>query len=1003
MKSLAYSIFVIFLITITQLSPTPLKADTPSGFFPIGTDFRIGSRNVYFVNSASDFRNIADDSSGIYLIMNNIDMDGTHIENLSTFTGIIHGFGHTISNMRFDNDQLIATSNSGVIERINFANILIDSGTSTNATGLLFQTNNGRISDLYLSISNATDAVTIPPLVNSNNDRMLNIVVDYDIESDIDENFFFYSGLSDTSDVMDNVWMRGTINVSTTGIFNYRSMGSRNSFDYCVDDINVNVNTASSINNSFGSRCYYSSNDSDFQYSGAPFEKNTVTNYTDQEAVVSTLDSRFTSSRWNSTATTLTLVTESRYNVAGEHVYQVETESNTVFQLNLYRSPVFNSEQLDYTLFTENVTRDFGTFSEEVTYSTNYSRVLINGEEVSRSQTIEQFGLINLRLESDYNLPTLEISLRIEPELNFSDGMEVGLGFNPTTSLGFLTSNGSFLFTDETLDEEGEYSIEVNYGNSERVFTISVIPEYSGVRPNEQRTSSFTPIITASSVTINGEAYDDPQTFTELGTYDVVFENIPSFNFSFQIIPELNRQDIYSESIAERISLQNNFEELKINGEIFNEQFVASRSAIVHSTGSTITLNLPYGRHILDVQGVNDYTFSYRIENEPQIDIVQESTTERLSVSVTGADLFINDAFIEDREASFIDIGNYDVEVRYFSDDFNLDANESVINQTYSINPSIQNISNGGRYTGSITPLISGSGMSLFLNDASVDITQINKEFDVPGDYQIEIQGTNQFSDILNYSVRVAHNLLDNTFYDEVDLQVTSPNNTVYYRSPDNHYPESEETFDYDISLRKPGVYVIETLNFNEEVIDVTRFEILPVAYRFDARDDFLSINISNLHPDVQIIINGVVRETTNNLDFTAAGQYNLSFDSSLDGIVYETQTHVISPQIEPRVADETNQVIRYQISNDIEEFYLNGRLIENEVFLENQTFSINQNGENSIRIVGENNYIFEYVSNFNNPHFNNVTRLSVFAIITSAIGILSIVGRYLLAVRHDR
>ena len=46
---------------------------------------------------------------------------------------------------------------------------------------------------------------------------------------------------------------------------------------------------------------------------------------------------------------------------------------------------------------------------------------------------------------------------------------------------------------------------------------------------------------------------------------------------------------------------------------------------------------------------------------------------------------------------------------------------------------------------------------------------------------------------------------------------------------------------------------------------------------------------------------------------------------------------------------------------------------------------------------------LFEFVSNFNNPHFNNVTRLSVFAIVTGAIGILSIVGRYLLAVRHDR
>ena len=1001
MKSFVLSVFLIFLLTIIQSTPTPIEADTPSGFFPIGPTYRLGNQNVYFVNSASEFRNIANDPSGIYLIMNNIDMNGTHIENLNAFSGIIHGFGRTISNMRYDNDQLIATTNNGVLERLNFTDISIDSTTSTSIEGLLFSSNNGRISDLSLEISNSTNTAIIPPLVNENLDRMLNMVVNYDITSDINEDFVFYTGLSSTDSAINNVWMQGDVNVSTTGVFDYRSMGSNDPTNYCVDDINVTVNTATSINNAFGSRCNYTSNDSTFDYNGEAFEINAYDELADRAAVISLLNSRFDRARWNA-ATRLSLIIESRYNLAGEHVYQLENVFGSTIQLNLFRSPEFNSASLDYTSFRANSIEDLGVINEEVTYSTNYSRVFINDKEASLSQTIEQFGPVNLRLESDYNLPTLEVVFDIQPELNFFDGMEVLSGFVPRASVGSLTLDGRFLASNEAIDLEGEYLLELTYGSEVREYVLSVFPAYSGVSPDQQRTDGVTPIITASSVTINGEPYNRPQTFTEIGSYEVVFANTPSYNFSFEIIPALNRVPIGSDTIAERISLQSNFEELKINGQIYDDQFIASQPAIVHATGSTIELNLPYGRHVLEMTGLNDFQFIYEIENEPEIIIDQDAPYNPFNISVNGGVLYVNDDLISTGNATYSLVGNYDVEIRYFSDGFNLDANETIIDQTYTVDPFIGEIADEKIYQGRVTPSISGSGMTLLLNGDIIDIADINQTFDVPGNYELEIQGFNQYLNVINFTVQVSDSLEGDTFYNVVNLSVSSPNNTVYYRSPNDLYPNSEESFDYEMILRRPGEYVIETESLYNESIEVTRFEILPVAYRVDTRDDYLAITINELHPDVQIIINQVVYSATNNLEFTAAGAYNLSFDSSQDDVVFDAQTYIITPQIEPTIIGETDQVNRYKINNDIEEFYINGRRIENEVFLQNQEFTINQNGENVIRIVGAGNHEFEYISNFNNPHFNNVTRLSIFAILTGLIGLASIVGRYLLAVRHD-
>lgn len=999
MKSRISAIFVILISLFLLLNPIRIEANTPSGFFPIGTTFRYSNRNVYFVNNAQQFRAIANDSSGIYLIMRDIDMNGTHVEGLSTFSGSIHGFGHSISNMRYDGDQLIASSNSGHVEWVNFDNILVDASNGSSSSGWLFSTNNGDIENITYSIRNTTQSSFIPPLVSSNNDIIDNVVGNYDITADVDSNFFLYTALSDTNDYVTDYWIRGNVNVSTSGIFYYRSIG-----EGCVDALDVNVNTASSINSSYGSRCDLSSEESEFIYNGNQLELNYDIKLENDTAIVSYYRPYSGWNLWSFGSSTMTLNETSSYNLAGEHRTTINLDGSSL-TLPLYQPPVFNSEQLNYEDFSSiNQGNFFQNFSEEVSYSTNYSRVLINGEEASRSQTIQQFGDINLRLESDYNLPALEIDFRIYPELNFSDNQQVPIGFIPTTSIGFLTENEVFLFQDEPLDKEGETTLEVNYGDEILEFDITVFPLVEGVNPGREYQESVIPIITAASVTINGEDYDSPETFSQVGRYDVAFPNLPSQNFTFFIGPDYGFNLIDNGLIYETFEIFNNFDNLTVNGITFDEQFIISNASLMVTTGPVIEMRLGYGQHTIEISGKNDFLRTITRNNSATYNVETNPLTNEVTIDVKGAELFIDDVFETSSIANLENIGFYDVLIKYPEDIFSLSAGSTLYNNIITIEPIFNTLINGRTYNGSITPDVYAPGAEITLNNGPfISLNELNQTITVPGQYEIDISGKDGYERTLVFSVRVIGNIDQTTYYGPLDIELSSPENLIEYSHPQGLYPDEVLTFGAIANVRKPGEYQISYIDNRDREILRYNFVILPYQRSIENTNSELVVTITQLHPDVELTINNAqYNSPSQTIRYDAAGRYNVAFKSNVDDVIYEETSHLVFPQFVTPIAEETNQVMRYEITNDFEEFYLNGRKIENEVFLETQQFSINQNGENEIRIVGVNQEVFSYTSFFNNPHYNNVIRLSWYAVATGVIGVIAIVGRYILAVRRE-
>lgn len=989
-----------FLPNITQI-----EADTPAGFFPVGTDFELNDRTVYFVNTRAEFQDINNDRNGIYLIMNDIDMAGTHIEGISTFTGIIFGFGNTISNMRYDGDNLIATTNGGVVEGLNFTNILIDTPNTNNPNGFLFQSNNGKIRNITYSLTNTTGSSMIPPMINSNNDTVDNIIGTYDIEADIEENFYFYTALSDTSDRVNDFWMKGAVNVSTAGTFYYRSMGSRSSTNRCVDAVNVNIGTYQAINSSYGLRCYYSTADRTTTANGDTINLgNAVSNLADDTAVVNLLDGFFGSTFWNFSTTTMSLKRTNNTGIAGEHVISLRDDSQRSYSLNLYQAPQFNSNQLNYEEFVRNFSSDNRRlFQEAVSYSTNYQRVLINGESAPRSDTIERFEEITMRLESDFNLPSLEIKFTIYPELNFENNDIVEVGFNPTTSLGFMTKDDAFLFTDEPLSQEGQYTIKVLYGEDELEFAITVIPIIEGVVPNMQTVQPVTPIITAASVTINGEDFRPGVTFTKVGTYDVEFERLPSQNFTFFINPNTAFMPIDDSRFAEQFTINNNFSNLTVNGITYNENFIQSQSAIIVATGATIQLNLDYGRHRIEISGINGFNEVINRNNQPEILKVTNPTSNHIDIKVVGADLYIDQEIVETGRITLSNVGQYDMEISYPESGFNIDAGQVIESETLVVDPIVEGFVSGVAYDGSVTPIITGLGMDIRLNDAPVDLEDLNQSFSVPGAYNILISGANQYRNSYRFIIRVVDNIEDTIFYSEVPIEVSSPENTLEYESTFDFYEDSSQQFANKITVSQVGKYRIRTVDTSGRTITIDQFEIFPYEKEIFHTDDSLILDVEMIHPDVQLKINGkVIGSEDGRYRYEAAGRYDIVFETLNQESIFNENSYIISPQFDRPIEAETNVVVRYTITNDFEAFYINDRLIENEVFLRSQEFSVNQNGENTIRIIGVNEEEFTYISLFNNPHFNNVSRLSIFAIITGTLSLASIIGRYLLAVRRD-
>lgn len=1018
--------FLILILTLTLVSmgfesPQEISANVPAGFFEVGTDFQIGTRWVRFINNANDMGKLSssNNSNAIFVFNANIDMTGRTFSPISNFTGIIYGFGHTISNLRFNGNPLIASTNAGVIEWLHFENIQV-SFNNSNTNALIVGTNNGTLRNVSYSLSNTTSVLeVVPPLVGSNSGTVENIVGRYQINvnhTQTNAQSFRFNGVvrqSNNSNVR-NIWMQGDINVSRAGVFRYIPMPSNagSSTQACTDSINVNVVTHGNISINLNN-CYYSTQDREFNLVGQPYNQNYNADRlrVDESAInslyLSGSSSRFSTNFWRLNDNELVIALNGRLGLAGEHVLPLRLVNNSLVTLNLYRTPVFNSELLPYNLFTSSTSPPIvRTFSEEVSYSTNYSRVLINGEPVGRGGVLRYLGDVTIELQSDYNLPSLRTRISFVPITNLIANGERSIGFIPTTSLGFIVDQNNISRNDSPFFEEGEYQLKIIHGSDEsQVYNLVIRPIISGLNNAlNNYTGEVTPIITASSVTINDERFFSNRSFTEVGQYDVEFPLLNSSNFSFRILPQLNFTNGQVFASPSPITISKNIEKLFINNIEIDEAFIVSNSSIVTETETQYRFTPGYGNHQIRVEGVNGFAETYRFEVEPDYSIQQNPITDHISINVTGAVLLIDNVSVPSLRANLSRVGNYVLEIKLPEDSFALNAGEIIARENLQIEPII-NPPLFGTYNGSVTPNIQGEGLTVRLNDNISSLSEINQVLDKPGNYRIGLGGKDGYFRSIDFRINLIENITQEVYYNEVNIDFSSPNNIVRF----NNQSQNEERFDYIKTVREIGSYSLYTRNIDGDRIFIKSFEIAPMDYQVVIEDYTLKLDVNQLHPDVKFYVNELdFNEARRDLEYTAVGRYNIRFVTKEVNeigepiMTYDNRVLIIEPHFSQPLKTSSNTVERYRLLNDVITFTINGREFQGSTFNENSDFFVNQNGENTIVIVGINGEIFTYKTFFENPHYSNMQSLIIPSIAVAVLSILSLVFRFLGVTRNE-
>lgn len=1003
---------ILGLIAVGFASPQPVLANVPSGFFEAGTDFQIGSRWVRFINSPSDMNKLGQsiNSNAIFVVTNNINMNGASFTRAGTFTGIIHGMGHTISNLNFQGSPLLANTNNGVIEGLNFDNIQIGNNTGTS-NSILIGTNNGTLRNISYSITNTTPVVgRVAPIVASHSNGIIqNVVGHYELNIEQTTNFQFNSIYANiNSGSINNTWIKGTLNVSGTSAFAYIPQGGSLSGQNCTDTINVNVVTHGALTVNLNN-CFYSTQDREFNLTEQAFNQNYNNSRLRENtaAVLTAYQSgsspAFATALWRTTDTTLQLIQNSRLGIAGRHPIQVRDHNNSLTTLNLYRTPVFNSNLINLSQFRElNQPTLTVQVTEQVTYSTNYSTVRINDEVVGRGGAVQNLGTVTMLLESDYALPTLRINLVVTPITNLGLSTNQPFGFTPTTSIGSIFDQNNSFWNDIPITIEGQYIFRISLGSSDsQEYPITIRPIISGISNGARYVDEVTPLITASSVFINEVPFFNDRSFSQVGNYQVVFPNLTPANIAFEIRPDINLTANEILSQPRVIRIRKNYERLFINTIEVNDAFFKEYENYVTQTALEVLFTPSFGQHSIRVEGVNNFSESYNFEVEPSVDITLNESNNQKEVRVVGALLFVDNVTVPGLVENLTNVGNYNIKVQLPETQFALNPGDVIYDSVVAVRPLIPEPLRGN-YRGSVEPLIIGQGMDLKLNGNPIPLSQINQIQDAPGTYEILIEGKDGYTQFVRFTVSLTDNITQSIYYHGVNVELSAPNSFITFNG-------TQTPFDYTVDVLAIGEYDVYTTNIDGQRILVKSFTIGAADYDITLNNFILTLNVRSLHPNVQFAVNETVYlSARTNINFNQVGRYFIEFvdrptQSPLEPTTHFEEQWVIPPRFNREIKATTNVVEAYQVLNDIQSLNINGRRINTSIFNESNEFLINKNEENLIVIEGINGELFIFESFFENPHFNTVLSLMWPAIGIGIISALSLAIRFMGVVRHER
>ena len=581
---------------------------------------------------------------------------------------------------------------------------------------------------------------------------------------------------------------------------------------------------------------------------------------------------------------------------------------------------------------------------------------------------------------------TKNYSFTIVPEIiNVENGKTYKSSVTPIISGGTLILDGEPFTSGTTINQPGSHVLTITGVNGySDTISFNIALEDSGIEDGDTFIDSASYTFSGGTATLDGQNYISSTEITEIGNHTIVIHGSSDYEktINFVIEPSITGiidGGIYTSSVTPSIS----------GGTIYLDE-----NPFISGT----TINQP-GNHIITISGANNYlkTISFFVS---LIDSgIEDGDTFIDSASYTfsgGTATLDGQNYISSTEIT--EIGNHTIVIHGSSD------YEKTIN--FVIEPSITGIIDGGIYTSSVTPSISGGNISLDGESFSSGDT-----VSVIGNHRIIITGSNDYSKTVDFTIEPIISGVENggtynssatpiinggsLFLDDEPYvsgtEITIPgshsllilgtnnysqtivftigltdsgiiNNGVYYESVSYNFSGGSATLDGDnyisgTTISEIGnhtIVVTGSNNFKKTI----NFEIKAIEYSIEHDDYSWTINISNSHPDTVVKVDEIIIHDS--YSETKIGNHTLSITNA-NG--YEkTISFVVKEKVSFKDGETTNNPI--VIENIEADVYVDGVKV-------NSGYRIDQNGTHTIEIVGDNGYSATYRITFQNLNYN--------------------------------
>ena len=556
-----------------------------------------------------------------------------------------------------------------------------------------------------------------------------------------------------------------------------------------------------------------------------------------------------------------------------------------------------------------------------------YSSLKLNCENIESMQLngIAVSNLTEVNLVGNYTL-VVSGTNGYTSEYNFTIGLNLknvenegvyNSAIAPIVNATTIYLNGVPFTSGETVSNVGYHSMRIEGVGGyvhEISFTINV--RIDGVKDGEHYQDAVCPSINSDQIFLNGEAYESGTVISDIGYHKIKIIGaggyVKELSFTIDAVIEgVTNNSVYQGAITPTINTDN----LKLNGENYDS------GTIIDTVGN----------YVLVVSGENGYKVEIAFTIADNMQGLANGATYQATVTPTFNDgitvTLDGEAFTSGTPILSSNIGIHKLKI--------VGVGGYAKEYVFTIVPTVENIEAGGKYQGSVSPVINGGTFKL-----NGQVITLDNPISTVGNNKLTIHGTNGYVQEISFTLEPVIENLENSYQQSFTPNIIGSGMTLKLNG--NSYTNGT---------------TIETVGNNQLVVSgyggytkTFTITIVPLVTGIENNSEVYGSVQINVAPSATLTIDGA--SYTNNAAYTKVGHHTLK----ITGVNGYEQTLAFT------LKEDSSTISAKEYSGA---FNLTFSKNNFEILIDGANYSSNTNyytiGHHELTVVGSNGYTSSY------------------------------------------